>query len=135
MYFDEIEKPDPELLNIVKDVFETELYEGTIEEYELLHYGVKRRSGRYPWGSGDSPYQHSGDFLARIESDQKRGLSEREIANALEMSTKELRMARSIAIEQRRSELVNQAENYRKHGDSLQTIAKKMGYANDSSVR
>ena len=135
MYFDEMEKPDPELLNIVKDVFEAELYEGTIEEYELLHYGVKRRSGRYPWGSGDSPYQHSGDFLARVEADQQRGLSEREIANALDMSTKELRMARSIAIEQRRSELVNQAENYRKHGDSLQTIAKKMGYANDSSVR
>lgn len=24
---------------------------------ELYHYGIKRRSGRYPWGSGDSPYQ------------------------------------------------------------------------------
>lgn len=24
---------------------------------ELYHYGIKRRSGRYPWGSGDRPYQ------------------------------------------------------------------------------
>lgn len=24
---------------------------------DLLHYGVKRKSGRYPWGSGDRPYQ------------------------------------------------------------------------------
>lgn len=24
---------------------------------DLLHYGVKRRSGRYPWGSGEHPYQ------------------------------------------------------------------------------
>lgn len=24
---------------------------------DILHYGVKRRSGRYPWGSGDRPYQ------------------------------------------------------------------------------
>lgn len=24
---------------------------------DLLHYGIKRRSGRYPWGSGDRPYQ------------------------------------------------------------------------------
>lgn len=24
---------------------------------ELYHYGVKRRSGRYPWGSGKEPYQ------------------------------------------------------------------------------
>lgn len=23
----------------------------------LAHYGIKRRSGRYPWGSGDRPYQ------------------------------------------------------------------------------
>lgn len=32
----------------------------------LEHYGIKRRSGRYPWGSGDRPYQnsskHSGDY-------------------------------------------------------------------------
>lgn len=24
---------------------------------ELYHYGIKRRSGRYPWGSGNKPYQ------------------------------------------------------------------------------
>ena len=34
-----------------------------VEEDILMHYGVKRRSGRYPWGSGDNPYQHGGDFL------------------------------------------------------------------------
>ena len=28
-----------------------------VEEDILMHYGVKRRSGRYPWGSGDNPYQ------------------------------------------------------------------------------
>lgn len=26
---------------------------------ELYHYGVKRRSGRYPYGSGERPYQGS----------------------------------------------------------------------------
>ena len=30
----------------------------------LMHYGMPRRSGRYPWGSGDNPYQQSGDFLS-----------------------------------------------------------------------
>ena len=25
----------------------------------LEHYGIKHRSGRYPWGSGDRPYQNS----------------------------------------------------------------------------
>lgn len=23
----------------------------------ITHYGIKRRSGRYPWGSGENPYQ------------------------------------------------------------------------------
>ena len=27
----------------------------TDEEY-LAHYGMPRRSGRYPWGSGEDPY-------------------------------------------------------------------------------
>lgn len=27
---------------------------------ELYHYGVKRKSGRYPWGSGKRPFQSSG---------------------------------------------------------------------------
>ncbi len=26
-------------------------------EDTLVHYGIKRRSGRYPWGSGEDPYQ------------------------------------------------------------------------------
>lgn len=26
-------------------------------EDTLIHYGIKRRSGRYPWGSGEHPYQ------------------------------------------------------------------------------
>ena len=26
----------------------------------LAHYGTKRHSGRYPWGSGDRPYQGDG---------------------------------------------------------------------------
>ena len=30
-----------------------------VAEDILMHYGVKRRSGRYPWGSGDDPYQHN----------------------------------------------------------------------------
>ena len=51
-----------------------------IQEDILMHYGVKRRSGRYPWGSGDNPYQHGGDFLSRVEELQRLGKSEKEIA-------------------------------------------------------
>ena len=43
-----------------------------IQEDILMHYGVKRRSGRYPWGSGENPYQHGGDFLSRVEELQRK---------------------------------------------------------------
>lgn len=32
------------------------------EDY-LMHYGTKRHSGRYPWGSGDNPYQRENWFV------------------------------------------------------------------------
>ena len=46
-----------------------------IAEDILMHYGIKRRSGRYPWGSGKEPYQHSGDLLSRVEELKSQGLS------------------------------------------------------------
>ena len=36
---------------------------------ELYHYGIPRRSGRYPWGSGDRPYQ--GDKQQAISDIEK----------------------------------------------------------------
>lgn len=63
----------------------------------LMHYGVKRRSGRYPWGSGENPYQHGGDFLARVEELEAMGKSQKEIADELKMSTTDLRMQVRVA--------------------------------------
>lgn len=63
-----------------------------IQEDILMHYGVKRRSGRYPWGSGDNPYQHGGDFLSRVEELQRLGKSEKEIAQEMGLSTTDLRI-------------------------------------------
>lgn len=42
----------------------------------ILHYGMKYRSGRYPYGSGEDPYQHGRDFLGRIEELKKQGWTE-----------------------------------------------------------
>ena len=41
----------------------------------LAHYGMPRRSGRYPWGSGEDPYQRSKDFLGRVEEMRKSGFT------------------------------------------------------------
>lgn len=102
---------------------------------ELMHYGTKRHSGRYPWGSGDTPYQHSGDFLARIEELKKQGLSEKEIAKSMNMSTTDLRMQSRVASHERRRLLADRARSLREDGKSLNEIASIMGFANDSSVR
>lgn len=102
---------------------------------ELMHYGVKRRSGRYPWGSGDEPYQHSGDFLSRVESLKKKGLSEKEIADTIGLSTTDLRMQTRVAKHERRALEAATAKSLRDDGLSLNEIAEKMGYANDSSIR
>ena len=53
-----------------------------VTEDILVHYGVKRRSGRYPYGSGEDPYQHEGDFVARVKQLKKDGLKETEIADS-----------------------------------------------------
>lgn len=55
-----------------------------IAEEILMHYGMPRRSGRYPWGSGENPYQHSGDFLSRMKH---ISLMWRELKNLLPRET------------------------------------------------
>lgn len=114
-----------------------------MKEAVLLHYGMPRRSGRFPWGSGDHPYQHSGDFLSRYDELKKQGLSETEIARAMgfvdkktdRTQTTKLRTQVSLAREERRADLVARARSLREDGLSLNEIAKEMGYNNDSSVR
>lgn len=109
---------------------------------ELMHYGMPKRSGRYPYGSGKDPYQHSGDFLSRVEELKKSGMSETEIAEAMGIvnehgkpSTTRLRTQISLANDERRALEVATAKGLREKGYSLNEIAEKMGYNNDSSIR
>lgn len=107
----------------------------SIAEDILMHYGTPRHSGRYPWGSGDNPYQRSGDFLSRIEELKSQGLTETEIAKAMGMSTTQYRAQKSLAKDERRALDVARAKSLREDGLSLNEIAREMGFANDSSVR
>ena len=117
-----------------------------IVEDMLMHYGMPRRSGRYPWGSGDNPYQHSGDFLSRVEELKKSGFTftdekgktytgEVAIAKSMGLSTTQFRTQVGLAKDERRSANVATAKALREKGYSLNEIAKKMGFTNDSSVR
>ena len=110
---------------------------------ELMHYGVGvldgspgRGSGRYPRGSGKNPNQHSGgDFITRVDDLRRKGMSDTDIARHLNLSTTQFRVQIAIANEERRSVNVATARRLREEGNSLNEIARKMGYKNDSSVR
>lgn len=117
-----------------------------VEEMVLMHYGIKRRSGRYPWGSGDNPYQHNGDFLTRVEQlknenftftdeNGKTYTGDLAIAKSLGMNSTQFRAQVSLAKEQRRASRVAEAKALREKGYSLNEIAEKMGLNSDSSVR
>lgn len=48
---------------------------------ELYHYGMPRRSGRYPWGSGERPYQDYPEFRKQKRGSNKFTLARLNIAN------------------------------------------------------
>lgn len=106
-----------------------------IAEDILMHYGVKRRSGRYPWGSGDNPYQHSGDFLSRVQDLKKQGFSEKDIVKELGFeSSTDYRNAYSVATNERRRLNVDRAKALKEDGLSISEIGREMG-VNESTVR
>ena len=106
-----------------------------IAEDILVHYGVKRRSGRYPWGSGEEPYQHSGDIDIRVRELKKKGMKETDIAKDLGFeNTSALRDAVKRASHERKRLQVDRAKALRDDGLNNSQIAREMG-VNESTVR
>ena len=106
-----------------------------IAEDILVHYGVKRRSGRYPWGSGDQPYQHSGDIDIRVRELKKKGMKETDIVKDLGFeNTSALRDAVKRASHERKRLQVDRAKALRDDGLNNSQIAREMG-VNESTVR
>ncbi len=103
---------------------------------ELLHYGIKKRSGRYPWGSGDNPYQHSSDFLARIEELKKEGWEEtpENIQKEFGLTTTQYRAEKALAKNERRALQVATAKSLKEDGLGDTEIGRRMG-VNESTVR
>lgn len=126
-----------------------ELPEDVDPENYIRHYGVGHlnggHSGRYPWGSGDRPFQTSGDFKSRVQELKKKGLSEREIARELHIGTTDkngvftpsvgkLRIQVSLANFEERSAKVAKAKELYSAGYSVSAIGREMNL-NESSVR
>ena len=107
------------------------------EDDSLMHYGVKRRSGRYPWGSGENPYQdeNSTPLHERIQELRKSGMTEKQAADALGMTIAQMRARRAISINQERAAKSHRAYELKQKGYSNVKIAEIMGLSNESSVR
>lgn len=100
----------------------------------IAHYGTPRHSGRYPWGSGENPYQHGSDFRATVNRMKKEGLSEVEIAKSFNMTTTQLRHEISAAKTAEIAAKQAEARRLKDQGMSNVAIGKQMGI-NESSVR
>lgn len=112
----------------------------------LMHYGMPRRSGRYPWGSGEQPNQHgSRDFLGRVDELRKQNFAftdedgktysgDTAIAKSMGLSTTQFRTEISLAKDERRMLDVATAKSLKEDGLGATEIGKKMG-VNESTVR
>lgn len=103
----------------------------------LKHYGMPRRSGRYPYGSGEDPYQHDGgDFLSRIEKLKKNGWEEtpENIKKEFGLTTTQYRTEKSNANDERKMYQRAQIESMRKDKVGWTEIGRRLGLP-ESTVR
>lgn len=105
------------------------------EEY-LFHYGTKFHSGRYPYGSGDQPFQHEGDFLTRVERLRKEGWKEtaENVKAEFGIGLEDYRNEKHWAEYTRRERQVARAKELQSKGLGNSAIGKEMGIS-ESSVR
>lgn len=109
------------------------------EDNYLAHYGILRKSGRFPWGSGKDPEQRSMSFFAIIDQLKAAGLSAVEIARSFStpdepFTTTDLRATNTIARNAKKAADIARAQMYKDQQYSNVAISKKMGIP-ESSVR
>ena len=98
-----------------------------MSEEVLEHYGTPRKSGRYPWGSGQNPYQNNKDLLTRIKELEGTGLTQTEVAAALGVSTTKFRALKSIAKGEERKDVQLRALALKEKGWSTNAISRELG--------
>ena len=106
------------------------------EMNELMHYGMLHRSGRYPCGSGENPYQHCRTFIGRVEKLKKQGWREtpENIMKEFGLTTTQYRTEKALSKDELRMYDVARAKSLKKHGYGASEIGRIMGI-NESTVR
>lgn len=103
----------------------------------FAHIGVIERSGRYPWGSGENPYQRLKEFRGYYWRLKREGLSDEEIANGSGMTVEELREELKSTTQRREETTIKKAQatvmnvaqawELKNKGYSQTAIAERMG--------
>lgn len=104
----------------------------------LEHYGMPRRSGRYPYGSGEDPYQdlrEGTSFMGKIKKYRDDGMTDQQIADLEKMSINELRNRYSYEVNALRNARMSAAWRLKnEEGMSNIAIAERLGVT-ESTVR
>ena len=117
----------------------------------LVHYGKGHldggHSGRFPWGSGEDPYQGATEWMTEVNKLRKSNFKytdpetgqkltgDTAIAKYYHLSTTEFRTAYSLAKNEERTKKYNRAMALRESGMGYSEIARKMGLPKESSAR
>lgn len=105
------------------------------ESGTLMHYGTPMRSGRYPWGSGEQPFQHQGsEFLRSVDSYKSKGMTEKDIAKAMGLSTTQYRSKLAWANEAQKNAIAKSIQSMKQDGKSNREISKRLGIS-EGTVR
>ena len=100
----------------------------------LAHYGTPRHSGRYPWGSGENPYQRNANFRGYVLNLRNSGMSNAEIAKGMGMTRQELLAKMAQAKMENRAADRDEALRLLDKGYSKSAIGRRMGI-NESQAR
>jgi hypothetical protein len=107
------------------------------ENAYLAHYGILRKSGRYPWGSGKDVPTRNRMFLDHVNELRKQGMSSKEIVKATGLdSTTTLRDMERVAKNREKQAKIDRIWKLSDHGYSNGEIGKLMDPPmGESSVR
>lgn len=105
-----------------------------VDDDELYHYGIKYRSGRYPYGSGEDPYQHDPSWLVRLQELRDAGFTDKEIRQSLGLTATEFKAKKSVEHNAYLAACQHRALELKKQGWGASAIGREMDVP-ESTVR
>ena len=108
----------------------------------LAHYGVKRKSGAHPWGTGEIPFQHEpwftwgkNEWLNKYREYEASGYSNAEIAEKMGLTPSELKTRLKNEKNDERIKMVSANESLIEAGITNRSERARMMGVNESTIR